>query len=690
MATPTDTKATNVTRELAAIMFSDVVGYTALMGRDEQLGLDARNAHRDLLRTILPRFNGRMLGDLGDGALSSFHSAIDAVNCARALQASTGSDPQFKIRVGIHLGDVLFSDNTVVGDGVNVASRIVGLAEPGEVCISEKVYEEVRNQRGIAVRNLGRKSLKNVDRPIGVYALAEGAQVAGRTPGAAKSSSRTRAAAAAAVVAILVAATAYLASRRGATLENATTANAPHRIRSIAVLPLDNYSGDPTQEYFADGMTDELTTDLATISQLRVISRGSVMRFKGANRPPTPEIAKTLNVDAVVEGSVLRVGDKVRITAQLIDAPADKHIWAKSFERDSRDVLALQDELASAIAKEIEVQLTPGEQARFAGTRTVDPGAHDAYLKGRYFFARLNDKNLLKAIAQFEEAIKLDPSFAPAYAGLSDAYLWAGANEGVFTSAEAMPKVKTAAEKAVQLDDNSAEGHASLAVFKLNYEFDWAGAEREFRRAIELNPSYAYAHDQYGELLALQGHLDDALVQNKIAIELDPLSILVMGDMVFTLAWQRKYEDAKVLSGKMSEIDPEAFFPPWFVGWTDLQAGKFGDSILQLQKSAAMETAPPFIGAWLGYAYGASGDRTRAMEQIDELNKRSLHGYVPPFSLALVYNGVGDHQRALDNLEKAYAAHSTWMTFLKMDKVFDPLRSEPRFLALLKKCGLDK
>jgi TolB-like protein/tRNA A-37 threonylcarbamoyl transferase component Bud32 len=212
----------------------------------------------------------------------------------------------------------------------------------------------------------------------------------------------------------------------------------PHAIRSIAVLPLDNYSGDPSQDYFAEGMTDELTADLATISQLRVISRGSVMQFKGEHRPPTPEIAKTLNVDAVLEGSVLRAGDKVRITAQLIDARADKHLWAKSFERNSRDVLALQDELASAIASEINVQLTPSEQSRLASAPSLDPEAHDAYLRGRYFFNRPSDENLKKAIEQFEVAVKLNPNFAPAFSGLSDAYLWAGYNEGVLTAAEAI------------------------------------------------------------------------------------------------------------------------------------------------------------------------------------------------------------------------------------------------------------
>jgi adenylate cyclase len=691
MATPPDTDAAAPKRELAAIMFSDIASYTAIMGRDEQEGLEARNSHRELLRTILPRFNGRLLGDLGDGALSSFHSAIDAVNCARALQAATGNNPQFRIRVGIHVGDVLFSDNTVLGDGVNVASRIVALTEPGRICISERVYEEIRNQRGMGVKSLGQKNLKNVSRPIGVYILSEGPDSTAAAESPAPTSRMKRGVALAGLGAIAIAALAYVAVIRHAPGPNSVTtlASSPHVIRSIAVLPLDNYSGDPKQEYFADGMTDELTTDLATISQLRVISRGSVMQFKGEHRPPTPQIARLLNVDAVVEGSVLRVGDKVRITAQLIDAPADKHMWAKSFERDSRDVLALQDELASAIAREINVQLTPGEQARLTSAPTVNPAAHDAYLKGRYFINRPSDENLKKAIAQFEEAIRLDPNFAPAYSGLSDAYLWAGFNEGVFTAAEAMPKAKATAEKAIRLDDNSAEAHTSLALFKLFYEFDWAGCEREFRRAFALNPNYAFAHDQFGLMLAFQGRLDESLAEGKRATELDPLSPQVLFDTVLALAWQGKYQAAIEQANRAKDIDPAFFLPPWATGWIDIQAGKISDAIPELRKADALES-PPFVAAWLGYTYGASGDRVKASAMVEQMKHKSLHGYVPPFNLAIVYLGMGERERALDDLEKAYRAHSEWMSQIKMDRIFDPLRSEPRFIALMKKVNLEK
>ena len=460
-------------------------------------------------------------------------------------------------------------------------------------------------------------------------------------------------------------------------------------VRSIAVLPLDNYSGDPSQDYFAEGMTDELTANLATISQLRVISRGSVMQFKGKDRPPTPDIARKLNVDAVVEGSVSRSGDRVRITAQLIDARADKHLWAKSFDRSSRDVLALQAELASAIAREVNVQLTSSEQSRLTAAPSVNPEAHDAYLKGRYFFNRPSDENLQKAIAQYEAAVKFSPTFAPAFSGLSDAYLWAGYNEGFLTASEARPKAKATAEKAVELDGNSAEAHTSLAVFKLFYEYDLAGSEREFRRAIALNPNYAFAHDQFGMALSFQGRFDDAIVEGKRAIELDPLSPQVLIDACVPYMFQRNAAPAKELARKAAELDPTYFFPVMVDGWTDLEMGKFREAIPALRKAKAMQS-PPFVTAYLAFAYGAAGDRDAAMVELGELKKMSRDGTVLPFNLALVYLGLGDHARALDNLEKALAADSQMMAWIGRDAIFDRIRSEPRFVELVKKMGIDR
>jgi len=458
-------------------------------------------------------------------------------------------------------------------------------------------------------------------------------------------------------------------------------------IRSIAVLPLDNYSGDSSQDYFAEGMTDELTSDLANISGLRVISRGSAMQFAGKKRPPTPEIAKTLDVDAVVEGSVIRSGDRVRINAQLIDARSDRHLWAKSFERSSKDVLALQDELAAAIANEIHVTLTPAEESRLAKGRTVKPDAYDAYLKGRYFFNRPSDENLSKAIALFEKATGMDASYAPAFSGLSDALLWAGYNEGVLTGTEARPKAKAAAEKAIALDPESAEAHTSLANFKLWYEYDWAGCEAEFRRAIELNPNYAFAHDQFGIGLSFQGRFDEAIAAGKRAAALDPLSPQIPLDATMAYGFKGDYEAGRKLTRRAAELDPTFFFAPFEEGWLEIQAGRLPEAIANLRKAKAMDS-PAFVSAFLAYAYAASGDRASATSELADLTKRSLRGTPTAFNLALASIGLGDRAGALNYLEKAYASDSQWLGWLKFDKAFDTIRSEPRFQALLTKIGL--
>jgi TolB-like protein/Flp pilus assembly protein TadD len=455
-------------------------------------------------------------------------------------------------------------------------------------------------------------------------------------------------------------------------------------IRSIAVLPLDNYSADSTQEYFAEGMTDELTSNLATISQLRVTSRGSAMQFKGANRPATPVIAKALNVDAVVEGSVTRVGDEVRINAQLIDARVDRHIWAQTFERKSSDVLALQAEMASSIASAINVQLTPREQSRFAAAPTVDPAAHDAYLKGRYFFNRPSDENLQKAMAQFDTAIALSPDFAPAYSGLSDTYAWAASNEGFISSADAKPKTRETAQRAVALDSMWAEAHTSLGVYQAWFEYDWDGSEREFKRAIARNPNYAFAHDQLGLMLAIVGRFAEAIAEGQRAMALDPLSPSILIDAAGVFEYSGDVSQARALNQKAEELDPNFFFPIHDEAAMALHANDFSEAIAKLQQARTMG-APPFVTAYLAYALGKSGDRAGAMATLAEVKRVSPEGEVAPFNMALLYLGLGDHARALDDLERAYTESSQQLVWLNDEPIWNPLRSEPRFIALMKK-----
>ena len=690
MTSSSDTLAPNPTRELAAIMFSDIVGYTAIMGRDEREGLRAVREHRTHLRAVLPQFNGRLIGEIGDGTLSSFHSAVDAVNCARELQANLVEDPELRLRIGIHVGDVVFTDKTVLGDGVNIASRIHELAPPGGCCISERVYEEIRNKPELQVKDLGEKKLKNVARPIRAYALTavdatdQPRSSPGLTAGVGKSMAKRRKLVLGAILVVAVVAAISTSRWLGPWSGWRSSAGSPV-MRSIAVLPLENLSGDPAQEYFADGMTDELITDLAKISGLRVISRTSVMKFKGQHREQLPEIAKALNVNTIVEGSVLRVGDKVRITAQLIDAPTDKHLWAESYERDTRDVLTLQDEVASTIAKQIDVELTPNEQVRFAKARPVNPQAYEAYLKGRYFMKTFR---VDLALEQYELAIKTDPDFALAYTGLADAYMYG--EDMFFPGTEVMPKAQAAAEKALQLDDSLAEAHTSLGAINYWYDFDWTGGERELRRAIALNPSYAEAHDQYGYLLMLEGRFDESVAEFRRACDLDPLSAEYTNDVALVLFFQAKYEAAREQARKALELAPGFDFAQSTLGGIDIQAGNVNQGITELEKAVQMSSSPQVFLPNLGYAYAKNGERGKASAIIAELNQMSSRQYVSPLCAAVVYIGLGDKQRALGGLEKAYAARSQLLAYLKIDMRWDPVRSDPRFIALLKKVGLDK
>ena len=416
-----------------------------------------------------------------------------------------------------------------------------------------------------------------------------------------------------------------------------------------------------------------------------VTSRGSAMQFQGAARRRSPmEIGKPLHVDAVLEGAVLRSGDRVRITAELIDTRTDRRVWTKSFERKSSDVLSLQAELASAIAQEIKVRVTATEQARLASLPTVNSASHDAYLLGRYFFNRPSDDNLRKAIAQFEKSVKLDSMFAAGYSGLSDAYLWAGYNEGFLTASAGKVKSRAAAERAVQLDSNSAEAHASLAAYLLFYDRDWPACEREFRRAIVLNPNYAFAHDQFGMALSFTGRFDESIAEGKRAAELDPLSPQVLIDASMTYMFKKDAATASALARRAAELDSTFFFSPMIEGWANMEMGHYKESIPFLRKAIAMD-APPFVTAYLAYALGASGDRAGALAQLTVLKKMSPNGSVLPFNEALVYLGIGDRARAMAYLEKAYDADSQLLAWLGQDAMFDALRSEPRFVALLRK-----
>jgi TolB-like protein/DNA-binding winged helix-turn-helix (wHTH) protein/Tfp pilus assembly protein PilF len=459
----------------------------------------------------------------------------------------------------------------------------------------------------------------------------------------------------------------------------------PTGIRSLAVLPLDNLSGDASQDYFADGMTDELITDLAQISALRVISRTSVMVYKGA-RKPLPEIARELNVDAVVEGTVLQSGERVRITAQLIQVPADKHLWAESYEGTLRDTLALQKQVARAVAEQIRIEVTPREQAALKSVKTIDPDAYQEYLKGRYFWNKRTADGLEKALEYFHRAIGKDPNYAAAYSGLADTYALLGDWQyAVMPPKEALPRAKTAAMKALELDDSLSEAHASLAFSLDLFDWNWDAAEKEFRRAIVLNPGYATAHHWYAWHLSGMGRNSEAIAEMKKAENLDPLSLIINADLAELLLIAGFSDESIQQSRKTIDMDPNFAVAHYDLGQALVQKHMYSEAIAELETATKLSADSAICKSTLAYAYAVSGRRNEALKILNDLTRRS-RDFSSAAEIALIYVGLGENDQAMAWLEKAYSERFNPSILLR--PAFDPLRSDPRFQSLVHRIGL--
>jgi len=455
------------------------------------------------------------------------------------------------------------------------------------------------------------------------------------------------------------------------------------QIRSLAVLPFENLTGDAEQDYFADGMTEALITDLGQIQALRVISRTSVMKYKSARRP-LPDIAQELRVDGVIEGSVSHSQNLAQVTARLVYAPTDTQLWSKSYQRDLQNVLVMQGEVATAIVREINVTLTPQESARLASGRPVNPAAHDAYLRGRYHLHRGTEDQMREAKTYFEEAIRIDSNYAPAYAGLAD-YYWL-TNE--LSPRVAMPKARDFVQKALALDDGLADAHATLATIKFYGDWDWLGADREYRRAIELRPSYAAAHRVYSGFLSEMGRHDQALAEIRTAQELEPDSAITSLSAGWAFYYAREYDPAIEQCRRVLDLDPHSMSARDCVGSAQLASGAHDQAIELYRAIATSSGNDPLRLASLGFAYALSGRKADARKVIAQLNDASKVHYVPASLLAEIHAALGDKDKAFSWLEKAYEEHDSFLVRLKVEPALDPLRSDRRFGELLHRMNL--
>lgn len=471
-------------------------------------------------------------------------------------------------------------------------------------------------------------------------------------------------------------------------LWNKTREASPPLITSIVVLPLANLSGDPEQEYFADGMTDTLIGDLAKIEELRVISRTSSMHYKGTKKS-LPEIASELKVDAVVEGTVQRVGDRIRVSAQLIHGSTDRHLWAEIYERDVRNVFDLQSEIARAIAAQVKIKMSQEDQVRLASRRPVNPKAFDDYLQGRYlFWNKRTEENINKAIGYFQSAIKTDPSYALGYAALADCYNSLGTVQmGSLPPTEARARAEEAALKALEIDPNLAEAHTALG-FAKHFNWSWDLAEREFKRAIELNPNYAYAHNSYAGFLMSRGRVEEAIASANRARELDPLSLTISVQRGFVLENARRYDEAIEQLRSVIALDQNHYQAYWMLGHTYACSGRFAEGVEAAEKAVELSKRVPGALGVLGFTYGLAGRRDDALKILDELLELNNQRYVTPAAIAWIYISLGDKERAFVWIEKAYQERSNFIAYIGVVPLADSLRSDSRFSDLLRRVGL--
>jgi TolB-like protein len=666
-------------RRLAAIMFTDIVGYTALMAESEEKGLRARERHRALVRPLVEQYHGESIEARGDESLSVFPTALDAVNCALAIHAQLQDDPELNLHLGIHLGDLVVQGGEVSGDGVNIASRICSLSEGGGLCVSGEVYRSIRNQPGIEAVPRGEHDLKNVPEPVAVYSVSGSAAPP-------RVLSQTVPEQARRVVPNLrwaVAALVVIAAGVGWWFYRPVSDVSP--IRSIAVLPLENLSGDPEQEYFADGMTEALIGDLAKLRSLSVISRTSVMRYKQSEKS-LPEIAQELNVDGIIEGTVIREGSRIRITAQLIDARSDTHLWADRYDRELSSVLALHSDVAREVAEQVRLELTPEERVALTASRPVDPRAYDAYLRG----VQLRGPSTLvaawgpQAIAQFQRAVELDPAFAEGYAALGKARAELGFSTSDRRSRNEFPKAQEAAQRALELDDRLGQAHTVLGMVRLYHDCDFPGAHRAYARALQLSPSNPAVLAEYAwYLLLVERRTEEALAVSERLLSVAPFDMFYRSERFKHFFYARQYERALEEVERIRQLAPS--FADIFVGVTYFMLGRLEEAQRAYVAFYERCGAPcdPFREAQeRGWVEGGAEGAARAVVEV----LIGAEGFYS-FAIADLYSRISETEEAFAWLERAYRERDPMMIFLQTRPTFDPLRSDPRFDDLLRRIG---
>lgn len=640
----------SISRQLAAIMFTDIVGYTSLMGEDEQRAFELLRLNRKLQQPIVEKFGGKWIKELGDGVLASFQTATDAVFCAGSIQKATEKIPGLKLRIGIHLGDVVFENNDVFGDGVNIASRLQALAPVGSILTSESVYKSISNKKGISSCFVREENLRNVKEPVRIY------EVKIENDDWFESSSQT--------------------------MPPTTLKDVPQK--SIAVLPFVNMSNDPEQDYFGDGIAEEILNSLVHLEDLKVAGRTSSFKFKGM-KMDLRELGEKLGVSNVLEGSVRKQGNRLRITAQLINVQDGFHLWSEKYDRDMDDIFAVQDEIALTITKKLKVTLLEKDRKLITKTYTQNSEAYQLYLKGRFNLNR-RGRFIITAMNCLSEAIAMDPGFAPAYAGYADSCCLA-AFYNFFPAKEIMPRAKEAADTAIRIDSSICEAYTSLGFYYAYYEWDFVESKKNFCKAIELNPFYTIGHYWYGNYLSwIERNYEESKKEGQTAIKLEPLSAIAhsMTSVIYFVS--RDHEEMLQIGKTAIDLDPNSYLAHKMTALAYIALGKIQQAIEMIKHTLALSNRFQWSIYDLMWAYHHLGDKAAIKELVTEIDRRGEIEYISPFNRALAAAWIDDLDEAILYVQKSYEDREPMLiTVLSWPNVPDNLKNDPRCQEIIKK-----
>ena len=641
-------------RQLAAIMFTDIEGYTAIMQQNEQDAIILKDRHREILKTEHEKFNGRIIQYYGDGTLSIFHSAVQAVQCALAMQQTFCKLPLVPVRMGLHIGDIIINDDNVFGDGVNLASRIESLGVAGSVLISDKINDELHNHPNLKTTSMGIYQFKNIDRLVEVFALDHEGLVK-PIPN----------------------------SLKGKTEEKKTTNARPLQEKSIAILPFINMSNDPEQEYFSDGIAEEILNSLSHLKDIKVAGRTSSFQFKGKNID-LRKVGQKLGVKSVLEGSVRKQNNRLRVTVQLINVEDGFHLWSERYDREMDDIFAIQDEIALSVTEKLKVTLLDSEKAIITTSHTDNKEAYDLYLKGRFYWNK-RGAGLKKGLECFLQSAEIDPEFSLAHAGIADTYALF-AFYSIMPPHVVVPKARHAAQTAIELNPTRAEPYTMLAYITTFYDWNWAEAKIQFERAIAINASYAPAHYWYSNYLSwVKKDYDHSTQEGNKAIELDPLISHSHSSLSTVYLCFGKYEEALNSSQTAIDIDPHSFISYSCLSMALYGLGKYDEAIEASKLSVTFSGRHQYPLLELSWLYYKGDNIDEAQNILDELILRSKTEFISGLSLSVAAYASKNYDMSFEFLEQAFKERASFLVLIDAYPFFSFIKNDPRFQPFLKR-----